>query len=171
MIFHTAAKTCRGCPRLSPGGRPSSASVRLHPSSSKHPAQMLQLYKSLKASTANPKELPPSVGVRGTRLLLPPRPDQPGGRLRSRRTTLRKWVLSAVTHWWGAREGCAGSRGLSNQPSAHPQPTTLSSSPLGQRQLLFHRSVLDRKQSERNDKTSGSLRKRGEEEPRTPPLG
>lgn len=133
MIFHMAAKNCWGCPRLSPGGRPSSAFMCLHHSSSEHPAQMLQLYESLKHQQQTPKSFRPRLQVWGTRLLLPHRGgthrqrDQPGGRLHSHKTALggRAREAGALSSevLVGHTRAALPFGGLSNQPSTHP-PTS-----------------------------------------------
>lgn len=114
-VFHMAAKNCRGCPRLSLRGRPISAFIRLHHSSSEHSAQMLQLYESLKHQQQTPKSFRPRLQVRGTRLLLPHR----GSTRTHSRTNLAadcartkprsvaglgKQVRSAVKRLWGTQE-------------------------------------------------------------------
>jgi len=103
VVFHVAAKNCRGWPRLSPGGRPSSASVCLHHhSSSDHPAQTLQLYESLKRQQQTPKSFRSRLQVQGTRLLLPHcssthmQLDRASGRLHSHSTSPRKEVNRAT---------------------------------------------------------------------------
>lgn len=125
VIFHVAAKNCRGWPRLSPGGRPSSAFICLHHSSSEHPAQMLQ--NSMKASSRNSK--PPKASAlvckfgasacsshtaaahthSGTK------PVADGAR-----TTEASGSRCSQRSASSTPEGCAGSQGLSNQPSTHP---------------------------------------------------
>lgn len=110
VIFHVAAKNCRGWPRLSPGGRPSSAFICLHHSSSEHPAQILQI--SMKASSRNskPPKLPPSSASSGH----PPAP--PTQRQHAHTAGRSRWQTALAQH--KPREAGAASEVLAAHPRA-----------------------------------------------------